>query len=262
MRKSPVLKLLRSPLIFVLIQVRFSPVKLMREFVPKLQDHFRKSGFPRFDEEQFQQVIFGPKPETLTGSRWCFGSRDKHQSIVLTEDFVVFETNQYNLFDDFVDQFRNVLTKLREVAEIEFANQIGLRYVDLIRPLDGHPPEWFLREEVRGLQASSLSAEHVINRFSATIKTSEGELRLRSIEASGTGFMPPDLEATRLDFDIPRKDEEPFRILDFDHIWRGEMDFSVDEIANKMWGLHEFIEKTFRATVTEDAMKVWERTEA
>lgn len=262
MRKQSALKLLRSPLIFVLVQVRFSPVKLMREYVPKLQDYFRKSGFPRCEEEQFQQVIFGPKTETQTGSRWNLVSRDKREGIVLTEDFVVFEMSRYDLFDDFVTKFKDVLTKLHEVADIEFVNQIGLRYVDFIQTLDGHPPEWFLRQEVRGLQPSSLGADQVVNQFMAAIKTSEGELRLSAFDGTGPEFMPPGLNATRLEFDNQRNNDDPFRVLDFDHIWRGEMDFVVEEIMAKMWGLHEFIGKAFQATVTTDAMKVWEKAGA
>lgn len=257
MRSQPGLKLERSPLQFVLVQVRFSPVTLMRDYVPLLQDQLRKSDFPGFNKEQMQQVAFGPEPSVESSTRWCFVSRAKRHGVVLTEDFVVYETTQYDMFETFTDRFKDVLTRLNDLAEINFASQIGLRYVDVIRPLDGHPLECFVREQFRGATAEPIGAEEVTNQFLSLIKTSEGVLKLKSLEGKGPGFMPPDLDATRLEFDLTLTETNRFRILDFDHIWKGEIDFVPEDIIAKMWGLHDFIEKTFKATVTEEAMAVW-----
>jgi uncharacterized protein (TIGR04255 family) len=258
MRQTPGLKLERSPLQFVLVQVRFSPVTAMREYVPPLQDKLRKSGFPGFNKEQIQQVTFGPEPTAETSTRWCFVSRDKREGVVLTEDFVVYETTRYDVFETFAERVSNVLSELNAVAEIGFASQIGLRYVDVVRPLDGHPSAWFVREQFQGLSAESIEEAEVINQFLSVVKTPEGHLKLKSLEGRGPGFMPPDLETTRLEFDLQLTEEDEFRILDFDHVWKGEIDFVPDDIVSRMWALHGSIEKTFKATVTREAMAVWE----
>jgi uncharacterized protein (TIGR04255 family) len=258
MRQEAGLKLERSPLEFVLVQVRFSPVTAMGKYIPPLQDELRKSGFPGFTKERMQQVTFGPEPTVETGTRWCFVSREKREGVVLTEDFVVYETSRYDVFESFTKQFKDVLEKLNAVAEIDFASQIGLRYVDVVRSLDGHPPQWFIREELQGLTATSVNEDEVTNQFLSLVKTSEGRLKFKSFEGRGPGFMPPDLDATRLQFDLELTEHDPFRILDFDHIWKGEIDFVPDEIVDKMWALHGSIERIFKATVTKEAIAVWQ----
>ena len=258
MRQKPGLKLERSPLQLVLIQVRFSPVTAMRDYVPPFQEKLRKSGFPRFNEEKIQKVTLGAEePEIESTTRWCFVSREKHEAVVLTRDFVVYETTRYNIFESFTERFKEVLSELNAVADINFAAQIGLRYVDVVHSLDGHRPDWFIRDQFHGLSAEGIG-EPITNQFLSVVKTAEGILKLKTLDGHGPGFMPPDLEATGLDFDLELTEQDPFRILDFDHIWKGEIDFVPDDIIEKMWALHGSVEKTFRSTVTEDAMKVWE----
>lgn len=257
MRQDPGMKLERSPLQLVLVQVRFSPVTAMREYVRPFQDKLRKSGFPGFKKEQIQQVTFGPEPSAETSTRWSFVSRDKREGVVLTEDFVVYETTGYDVFERFTERFSEVMTELNAAASIDFASQIGLRYVDVVHSLDGHTPDWFIREQFHGLAASGIG-ERITNQFLSLVKTGEGMLKLKTLDGHGPGFMPPDLEATRLEFDLELGEDEPFRILDFDHIWKGEIDFVPNEIIRKMWALHGSIEKIFKATVTDGALKVWE----
>lgn len=256
MRTVPGLKLQRSPLQFVLIQVRFSPVVAMSEYVPPFQDKLRKAGFPGFNKETIQQFSFGPEPKLETSTRWSFVSRDKREGVVLTEDFIVYETTRYDVFETFTERFKDLLAELQAVAEINFASQIGLRYVDVIHSLDGHPPDWFIQEQFHGLRPDEIG-DSVTNQFLSVIKTSDGVLKLKLLDGRGPGFMPPDLEATRLEFALNLTEHDAFRILDFDHIWRGEMDFVPDVIISKMWALHGPIAQTFNATVTAEAMRVW-----
>ncbi len=230
----------------------------MREYVPALQDRLRKLGFPGFNREQIQQFVIGPEPKSETSLRWCFVSRDKREGVVLTEDFVVYETTRYEVFDTFVERVRTVLSELNEIASVDFATQIGLRYIDVIHELDGHEPAWFIRQQFQGLSPDAVGEPEVMNQFFSMIKTSEGLLKLKSIEGCGSSFMPPDLEANRLKFALSLADDAAFRILDFDHIWKGEIDFAPDQIIEKMWAIHGSIGKAFRATVTPEALAVWE----
>jgi len=257
MRKDSKPKLERSPLQFVLVQFRFSPITAMGEYVPRLQDILRKSGFPGFNREQIQQVIFGPSVKAETTTRWCFVSRDKREGVVLTEDFVVYETTRYDVFETFAERVKRILIELNQITEIGFVTQIGLRYVDVIRSLDGHSPNWFIREQVHGLSAEALGEKEVVNQFLSMITTGEGFLKIKSLEGIGPGFMPPDLEATRLDFDLSMPEGEAFRVLDFDHIWKGEVDFAADRLIDKMEALHHSIGKAFLATVKPEAIEVW-----
>ena len=208
-----------------------------------------------------QQVIFGPEPTAETSTRWCFVSRDKRESVVLTDDFIVYETTSYEVFDTFSRRVKDILTELNGVADIGFASQIGLRYVDVITALDGHSPSWFIREQLQGLTPNDVEAKEVVNQFLSVITTNDGQLKLKSLEGRGPRFMPPDLEATRLEFELKLNDGEQFRILDFDHIWKGEMDFGPDELVRRMDTLHEGIKQTFKAAVTPEAITVWKKGE-
>lgn len=256
MRTEPSLKLERSPLQFVLIQVRFSPVAAIRDYVPLFQDKLRKNGFPGFNKETMQQFSFGPEPKVENTTRWRFVSRDKREGVVLAEDFVVYETSRYDVFETFTERFKNVLIELNGVAQIDFASQIGLRYVDVVHSLDEHDPDWFIRDQFHGLKADGIG-ELMTNQFLSVVKTADGVLKLKTHDGYGPEFMPPDLEATSLEFDLKLTEQDSFRILDFDHIWKGEIDFVPTEIVAKMWALHESIEQTFKETVTDDAMRVW-----
>jgi uncharacterized protein (TIGR04255 family) len=251
------LKLERSPLQFVLVQVRFSPITAMRNYIPPFQDKLRNSGFPGFNKEQIQHVMFGLEQSTETSTRWCFTSRDKREGVVLTEDFIVYETTNYDTFGTFTERVENILGSLNEAANIGFVSQIGLRYVDVVQALDEHPHHWFICDRLQGLSAESVGSEQVNNQFLSIVKTSEGYLKLKSMEGRGPNFMPPDLEATGLEFDLILGEDDEFRILDFDHIWKGELDFAPQDIIKIMWSLHASIESTFKAVVTPEAISVW-----
>ena len=112
--------------------------------------------------------------------------------------------------------------------------------------LDGHPPEWFIRENLRGLSTSELGASAAKNHFLVAAATSHGELNLRSYDNSGPTFLPADLVSTDLEYDIELREAETYRILDFDHIFRGQLDFKSQTIIEKMWLLHGHIHKAFR----------------
>ena len=58
-RKEPALKLERSPLVFVLSQVRFPAVLKIEDHVPDIQEALRKLGFPRYSKEDIQRFSFG-----------------------------------------------------------------------------------------------------------------------------------------------------------------------------------------------------------
>ena len=234
----------------------------MSEYVPKLQEQLRKQGFPRFDEEQIRQFVFGPgRPESREAVRWNFRSKDEYEDVILTSDFVVYETSRYNRFADFVERLSLVIELLKEVAEIDLVSQIGLRYVDLVQRLDSHEPHWFLQERIKGLAGSSIGIDEARNQLVVTAKTPEGQLTVRCLEGRGPNFMPPDLDSTHLKFDTTLEEGTGFRILDFDHVWRGETDFDTASITEQTGKLKQYIWNAFKATVTEDAIEVWKRGE-
>ena len=256
-RKEPGLKLERSPLVLVLVQVRFPAYLKMAQHMPEIQESLRAAGFSRYVEEQTQQVIFGPEIQTGRGSRWVCASRDRREAAILTSNFVVYETSRYDVFETFLDRFRQIVDVVKDQAGIEFSEQVGLRYVDLIRKAGDLEASHFFRESLRGLTSEDLGASKSRQQFVIQGKTPHGDLKVQSFENSGGNFMPPDLVSTHLEFDVDLPKDEVFRVLDCDHIFRGEVDFDSDSLVQKLWGLHEFMTKAFRGAVTPDAIEYW-----
>lgn len=264
MRKQPALKLKRSPLVLVLSQVRFPAVLKMHEHIETMQDALRGQGFPRFEEEDVQQVTFGgPAPKVEQGKRWVFSSRNKTEAVMLAPAFVVYETTEYDVFETFTERFSPVLDLIATETDTEFAERIGLRYLDLIRPTDDLQASEFLRERVRGLSQKDLGAKHSRHQFITQATTEHGDLNVRSFENTGPEFLPADLVSTHLEFHVD-PDEltgEVYRILDVDHIAKAEADFTSEAIIPELWKLHEYSSKAFLAAVTEDAIKFWKEKE-
>ena len=138
-------KLKRPPLILCLAQVRFGAVLKMSTFVDDIQDFLRKHGFPRYQKQQVQQINLNPLQPGQPGflveqsSRWLFSSGDNRSAVILTNDFVVYETNDYDVFATFKSKAIEIVKKLKEIVDISIAERIGLRYVDLIRPAQIDP---------------------------------------------------------------------------------------------------------------------------
>jgi uncharacterized protein (TIGR04255 family) len=256
-RKIPALKLTKSPLVLVLAQIRFPAVLKMFTYVPEVQESLRQAGFSRYAEEQIQEIVFGPEIKTEKGSRWLFATRDKRQAVVLTNDFVVYETTQYDVFETFLDRVRAMVDVIKAKVQVDLSEQIGLRYVDLIRQINGRAPRDLLKEPLRGLTNDDLDASESRQQLMVQAKTQHGFLNLRMIENLGPSFMPPDLASTHLDFPATLEQKEVYRLLDFDHIFRGDVDFEAKAIEEKLAALHESTTKAFRAAVTTEALDYW-----
>lgn len=260
MRKEPALKLERSPLVFVLSQVRFPALLKMADYLPDIQESLRQDGFSHFAKEDIQQVTFGgPEIKAERDIRWVFAARDRSEAVILAPSFVVYETSRYDVFETFTERFAKVLDLVGSVTKIDLVEQVGLRYVDLIRAVEGNAAADFLRERVRGLSEADLGVKSSRHQFMTQAQTEHGDLYVRSFENSGSNFMPPDLVSTHLRFSVQAEDlkDEVFRVLDVDHIAKGEFDFTADALIRKLWDLHDYSTKAFRAAVTEDAIEYW-----
>jgi uncharacterized protein (TIGR04255 family) len=257
MRRQSGLKLKKSPLVLVLCQVRFPAVLKMSQYVPDIQESLRHAKLTKYVEEQTEQLTLGPEIRTESERRWLFANRNQREAALLTRDFVVYETTSYDVFETFVSRFREILEVVKTQVGIEYAEQVGLRYVDLIRPTADRPASSFLRESLRGLSSDELGVTGARHQFLMQAKTPHGTLSLKSFENSGSRFLPPDLDATHLKFDVEPSADETFRIIDFDHIFRGDVEFSADDLSDKLWALHDLSSKTFQCSVTPEAIEYW-----
>ena len=258
MRTGTALKLTRSPLILVLAQIRFSPVLRMADFVPEIQEAMRKERLVRFNREETQQLVFGGNSMTSNQSvRWVFGNREKTESVILAQDFFIFQVSKYDMFETFLEKLLDLFEVVTGAVELSFASQIGLRYLDLVKPLDGLNVDEFIKPELRGLTAKDLKATSSLHQFVIQSQTDVGALSIRSYENQGGQFLPPDLQTDHLKFNVQSVNE--FRILDFDHFSKQEVDIERGSLEERLWSLHDATSAAFTAATTEDAMRTWQK---
>jgi uncharacterized protein (TIGR04255 family) len=257
MRTLPALRLSRSPLVYVLAQIKIAPILQMGEFVPKIQERLRHAGFPLFRTSTVQEILIGPRPAVKMGERWLFSSKEGTHTVVLAKDFVVLATSQYAVFEEFVEKFAIVLETVGGEADVALSDRMGLRYVDLIRTQSGENLNEYLQPGLHGLSADALGASRVLHQTQISAVTDMGQLVVRLWQANDGRFLPPDLEGDDVKFNVSLTKDELVTILDIDHFSIEERSFVVKDLVSALWRLHEGPDRAFRAMTTDDARNRW-----
>lgn len=162
----------KSPLKLCLLQVVFSPVLNMVNYIPGIQDQLRKNGFPLFELNQVVVVNQSNGQKELNQNGWAFKTLDSKELFFVFQDSVVFQVADYSGFDAFVEKFRKLINIF--FAAIGFSSngalmRIDLRYVNCFRG-----PEWKerLNESYCGIVLpDSVSHKEVQPLFSSLIQT-------------------------------------------------------------------------------------------
>lgn len=130
----------KSPLKLCLLQVVFSPVLNMGNYIPGIQDQLRKNGFPLFETNKTFTINQSNGQKELNQNGWIFKTLDSEELFIVYQDAVFFQVADYSGFDAFVEKFRKLINIF--FAAIGFSPngalmRIGLRYVNCFRG-----PEW------------------------------------------------------------------------------------------------------------------------
>lgn len=263
-RTLPPLKLMKSPLVVVLAQVRISPVLQMETYIPRIQERLRHKAFPAFRPSKIQEFNLLPdgKAQVVSTDRWIFAEKDRRTAVVIAPDFVVLETSRYDVFDTFSDSFEVVLREIGDVVGIAFAERIGLRYIDLIRSAEGEELTDYLNPGLKGLSAVELETDRLLHRYEATGATKAGQLVVRLFQTTQGGVLPPDLVPGDVELgNIQPVPNERVSILDIDHFSVTQRDYDPAKLVDDMWTLHDASDKAFRAAVTPKALERWGKIE-
>jgi uncharacterized protein (TIGR04255 family) len=259
-RTRQALLLKNSPLILALAQVRISPVLQMKQFVPEIQERLRKSGYPRYAEAQTQEIVLtgGPEPMLNTSTKWVFGDRDLKTAVVVAREFVTLETTSYETFDLFVERMAEALRVVGEIAQVDLAERLGLRYLDYVKPLGTDSMADYLSAGLLGINGEGLRG--VRSQYLARGQSDLGQMMVRVTHGGGAFRLPPDLQP--LDLAQPTiADSGDWALLDFDHFSDMPRPYNVDAIVDALWGLHDLVDATFRNSATEHAFAAWEAQE-
>lgn len=260
-RDTPGLHLPRSPLIFVLAQVRIAPVLSVEKKIPEIQERLRKNGFPKLNERKIsiEQRLPDGSQQIQSVRQWEFINKANTCSALITHDALTYQTTRYDVFEQFIESFEEVLRVFGECMEPTLSQRLGLRYVDLVVPQEGKSLESYFSDRLRGfnVQDSDLREGFVSESICQTGPSTKFIHRYAEA-VRGFGF-PPDLLPLSLKIERPLQLKAPFGLLDLDHFSSAEEDFSYDSILRQFWSLHDHQTKAFRASVTNEALAEWEQ---
>lgn len=256
-RTSPALRLKNSPLVYVLAQVAISPILSMQDYIPPIQERLRRKGYIKYKHTPTQEIILGSQIQVASSDRWVFSNKDEQEAVIISPQYIVLETTKYDVFDTFVQSFKEVLLILQEITNVSLAERIGLRYVDLIKPKEGKTLSDYLQPGLLGISAEEFGASKSLYRFEANALTAVGLLILRLFQSDNGSYLPPDIGLEGVKSTVKIDQDETVTVLDVDNISLQQRDFITDELIEALWQLHNYSDKAFKAVVTPEALEFW-----
>lgn len=263
----------KAPLVYSLIQVVYSPVVSIEDHVKKIQEGFRKSGYPGYLRKQipFVNFITGAvgKVEQGFDYQWEFYNPNKTISIVLQKDSFVLQTTAYTTFTEFSKELNTAWKVINDVIGLEdnLLVRIGMRHIDCFEIKSSQNLKTYLPPSVSGAQLNDVCFPD--NEFMANTSITEYSLgdgrSIRLVvheQPKGGTHMPPDLNNRQI-LIFPKKHDEKKHncILDTDcfHIYsddKGKM-VKKEEVMSEADILHNCLNSAFFHIVTDEALEIW-----
>ena len=260
-------KMTHAPVYFAIVQARFNPILALDSYAPQIQERLRKHGFPDAQKGVLATLNLNlaaptegsaPQVPVAQTTRYTFYNMDRTSGFILDQGALSFQTTEYDVFDTFSGEFRQGLQAVHDAVDLSYTDRIGFRYLDAVFPQANETFGDYLNVSVLGL--TEKFQESVVHSFSETnLRSANITVIARVIIQDGEVGFPPDLLPN-----IPRVAER-FRvlrgrhaILDTDGYFEEREPFSLDRIKDHLSAIHDEIAKTFDATVTPNAVKVWE----
>jgi len=256
-----------APVYFSIVQARFNPILALDSYAPQIQERFRKHGFPDAQKGVLATLNLnlaapteGSAPQVPVAQtvRYTFCNMNRTSGFILDQGALSFQTTEYDVFDTFSGEFRQGLQAIHDAVELSYTDRIGFRYLDAVFARENETLGDYLSSSVLGL--TETFAANVIHSFSETnLRSANVNVVARVIIQDGEVGFPPDLLPNILPV------AERFRslrgrhaILDTDGYFEVREIFSLDRITGHLRTIHDEISKAFHATVTPNALKVWE----
>jgi len=259
-RATPPLQLPRSPLIFVLAQVKISPVMAIEGRIPDLQESLRKHGYPRRRARELKTSVKGAEGQVTQVEiqrQWEFINKESTASLVVDENGLTYQTSEYAVFETLVAELEAALGQFAEFVEPGLVQRVGLRYVDLVVPTGGKEISAYFSDGLRGFRIAETDAREAFF-FESVCRTGpDSKFIHRYVEALGGFGFPPDLLPVSLNLRREPLMDSPFALLDLDHYRENDEDFSVETAIRDFDFLHEYQSRAFKASITQDAIDEW-----
>lgn len=238
----------------------------MGEYVGKIQERFRRSGFPIERAEKVHQFSITPTGVAVTEEdRWQYRTKDQRWSIILSQEGVVLQTTAYERFEAFAERLEMAVETVLEATELNklgLVERVGLRYVNLIAPTGDETHRDYLRPGLHGVDEPvfrEATARLFIEQVGRTdVDGEEGSMVIR-VTQNDLGFdLPPDLVNS-----APEREARAIRgalvtLLDTDHFIEGSFEADAAWVVARAYTMHDRIIETFHERlVTDYAIEVW-----
>jgi uncharacterized protein (TIGR04255 family) len=161
------------------------------------------------------------------------------------------------VFETFLADFLKGLQAVNDAVSLSYADRIGIRYLDAVFPKAGETVRDYISASILGL--TEKIDDTIVHSFSETLVKREN-VNVRSrviIQDADIGF-PPDLQPQALS--LAKRFQGlhgRHAIIDTDGWSDSREKFDLDLIREQLRLIHSGIDKTFRASVTENALKAW-----
>lgn len=255
------------PVYFVIAQVRYSPVLSLSSYIAKIQEDFRRAGFPDFKKAlniTFNLgLLAGLKPADeqpmQQSDRYLLSNEKGTETFILDPGGLTLQTTGYKTFDVLMQTFLSRLDYLTTVLSLSFSDRVGLRYLDAVTPRPDEPLENYLIPQVFGIRGKVTG--DVQHSFTETlINVSKGKLLSRVVIQTGPIGFPPDLQVPGGQLRLGQRFAAfsgHYAIIDTDGFddTRDKIDRSTIEI--KFHTLHEHVDAAFNAIITKHAISTW-----
>src|ERR1039458_266242 len=109
------------PVYFTLAQVQFNPILKLPDYLPAIQEGFRKIGFPDYTAQKMFALHIavqnGQPVPAMPGvvDRFAFRNAEMTQSFLLDADKLIFQSTDYGRFEAFSGHLLQGLGILHEV---------------------------------------------------------------------------------------------------------------------------------------------------
>ncbi|MEQ9107798.1 MAG: TIGR04255 family protein [Limnobacter sp.] len=253
------------PVFFTLCQVRFNKLLTLADYLPKIQEAFRKAGYPAYSVNYMVvfQMIAGQsgnpenQPVPVTQETYHFGNLKKTHSFVLDAQKLTLQSTMYGCFEDFSSEFMKGMTILNDILDLSFFERIGLRYLDRVIPKYNDSIAQYLVDQVQGV-LPVLKGEGIFTYAESMIQKDGVKLCARVLTQNGELAFPPDIQPVDMAIE-PRF--VAYRgisaVLDNDGFIEQREEFYLPAIETHLVKIHEVISQAFKATVTQYALEVW-----
>lgn len=216
-------RLKNPPVYFTIAAIQHNRLAAIADYMPKVQDAFRKEGWTGYDVVQPTKIEFAMGEQKIVGEgepQWMVYNTERTAAYIFGHEVFAFQTTDYHDKDKFFEDFRRGLDILHKVVGLAETRRVGMRMLDAIRPKKGeaisdyvHSSLLSFPEALAGSELTPLKGyiEHEFSGPDCLVVT-------RLVRLNGALALPVDLASVpftlpaRIDASI----EGPYSVLDVD----------------------------------------------